>query len=123
MRHVFDKYYNKRIEINRDFVNTILPSYVYENDIPLSHLYNYFIFRHRNKLSCQDEEILQYSPFTNLFCFLSEGYYGKSTSNILDVVLYLAKVGFTQKEIEDIFKICNELRYGYLIKSKRIDNR
>ena len=122
MRHVFNKYYKRRIEINRDFVNTILPIYIYERDIPLSHLYNYFIFKHRNKLSCQDEEILQYSPYTNLFYFLSEEYYGKSASNVFDVVLYLAKVGFTQEEIENIFKICNELRYGYLIKSRRIDN-
>lgn len=122
MRHVFNKYYKRRIEINKDFVNTILPIYIYEGDIPLSHLYNYFIFKHRNKLSCQDEEILQYSPYTNLFYFLSEEYYGKSASNVFDVVLYLAKVGFTQEEIENIFKICNELRYGYLIKSRRIDN-
>ena len=122
MRHVFNKYYKRRIEINRDFVNTILPIYIYEAAIPLSHLYNYFIFKHRNKLSCQDEEILQYSPYTNLFYFLSEEYYGKSASNVFDVVLYLAKVGFTQEEIENIFKICNELRYGYLIKSRRIDN-
>lgn len=122
MRHVFNKYYKRCIEINKDFVNTILPIYIYESDIPLSHLYNYFIFKHRNKLSCQDEEILQYSPYTNLFYFLSEEYYGKSASNVFDVVLYLAKVGFTQEEIENIFKICNELRYGYLIKSRRIDN-